>query len=52
MKTKKIITWGIAVAMLLTNTAFASNMYSTRGEGDENACSARGQSENLVGVRK
>ena len=32
MKTKRIIASGIAAAMLLANTAFASDMYATRGE--------------------
>ena len=32
MKTKRIIASGITAVMLLTNNAFASDMYSTRGE--------------------
>lgn len=32
MKTKRIIAAGISAAMLLTNAAFASDMYATRGE--------------------
>ncbi len=32
MRTKGIIAAGITAAMLLTNTAFASDMYATRGE--------------------
>ncbi len=32
MKTQRIIAAGITAAMLLTNTAFASDMYATRGE--------------------
>lgn len=32
MKTKRIIAAGICAAMLLTNAAFASDMYATRGE--------------------
>ena len=32
MKTKRIIAAGITAAMLLTSTAFASDMYATRGE--------------------
>ena len=32
MKTKRIFVAGLAAAILLTNTAFASDMYATRGE--------------------
>ena len=32
MKAKSIIAAGITAAVLLTNTAFASDMYATRGE--------------------
>ena len=32
MKTQKFIAAGIAAALLVTNTAFASDMYATRGE--------------------
>ncbi len=32
MKTKRIIASGVAAALLFTNTAFASDMYATRGE--------------------
>ena len=32
MKTKRIIAAGMTAAILLTNTAFASDMYATRGE--------------------
>ena len=32
MKTKRILAVGIAAAVIFTNTAFASDMYATRGE--------------------
>ena len=32
MKSRRIIAAGLAAAMLFTSTAFASDMYATRGE--------------------
>ena len=32
MKTKRILAVGIAAAVIFANTAFASDMYATRGE--------------------
>ncbi len=32
MKTKRMLAAGVTAALILTNTAFASDMYATRGE--------------------